>query len=1064
MVTNVHITPLSYFRLARICLLTASALLAMPGQAQGQVGEWQFSDNSGTMATDSSGYGHTAALVNGIQWIAGQDGGGVSADATKHQYISIPAIDLSRSKAVTITLWVNRTYSAEGGHVLFEATPDYSHSTTSFTFLPDDESCHGIQAALHGNAGYAANCYSQPSSGAWHHFAVVFDKRQTAGDEVRVFLDGVLQIPTRSLLAATNTNDFGDNPIYLFARGGKALFDSGEVADFRIYNTALTAAQVQEIYFSGESASLASTPAGAQQQANVSGIPGGSLNTPAPTGWQLGFDFRNTAGFVTDPSGDTYVLPTMAYPTKTNGVTFGWLSTSLVQGRNRNAALDPRLAGINFVNNGTPATFDVDLPSAGTYSLVLALGDAGYESCWVKCQVQFLDGGTVLATVTGGTINMGYFYDAKDGVWSAAAWPNNNLSQQVTLAGTRLTVVVGTSKSTGDSTPIAFLGVSQVAPPNFTLSASPASLSIRQGNQGTSTITTTISGGFNSSIALSASGVPSGTTVSFNPNPIPAPGSGSSAMTITVGSSTPLGTYPITVTGNGGGLQQNTTVTLTVTGSSIILDGHVHGVQDNGLTVSATGTVSIGTPTAGDLITCEVTFDSGNGNTLVTVSDNNNGAYAAAVPVHLNSSLGQWFGIYYKENVAPSPTGITLTTSQAQGYLAIACQAWKGVATSNSLDSGFSQLQDAVSTPNPTTGSNKTPAVNGELIVAAVGLHTSGTPTAGVSYALVDGASTTQWWPEYWIQTTATPTAGNYTWPTDTWTDMMAGFKPPPIGSFTMSASPASLSIPQGNQGTSTITTTISGGFNSSIALSASGVPSGTTVSFNPNPIAAPGSGSATMTIIVGGSTPTGTYPITVTGNGGGIQQNVTVTLTVIADPDFTISAAPGSVTILRGNQGTSTITTAIIGSFNSSISLSASGMPSGTTVTFNPNTIPAPGSGNSTMTIAVGSSTKTGTYAITVTGNGGGNQHSVTVTLTVVAQVSLSWTASTSPGVAGYNMYSSMTSGGPYTKLNPSLITTTSYYDQTVQSGFTYYYVATSVNAQGQESTYSNQATATVQ
>ena len=35
-------------------------------------------------------------------------------------------------------------------------------------------------------------------------------------------------------------------------------------------------------------------------------------------------------------------------------------------------------------------------------------------------------------------------------------------------------------------------------------------------------------------------------------------------MTITVGSNTPTGTYPITVIGNGGGIQQSTTVTLTV--------------------------------------------------------------------------------------------------------------------------------------------------------------------------------------------------------------------------------------------------------------------------------------------------------------------------------------------------------------------------------------------------------------------------------------------------------------------------------------------------------------------
>ena len=103
------------------------------------------------------------------------------------------------------------------------------------------------------------------------------------------------------------------------------------------------------------------------------------------------------------------------------------------------------------------------------------------------------------------------------------------------------------------------------AQPNFTISAAPAALSVAQGNQGTSTITTTISGGFNSAISLSASGMPSGSTVGFNANPIPAPGNGNSTMIITVGGSTPTGTYPITLTGNGEGIQQNTTVNLTVT-------------------------------------------------------------------------------------------------------------------------------------------------------------------------------------------------------------------------------------------------------------------------------------------------------------------------------------------------------------------------------------------------------------------------------------------------------------------------------------------------------------------
>lgn len=70
-----------------------------------------------------------------------------------------------------------------------------------------------------------------------------------------------------------------------------------------------------------------------------------------------------------------------------------------------------------------------------------------------------------------------------------------------------------------------------------------------------------------------------------------------------------------------------------------------------------------------------------------------------------------------------------------------------------------------------------------------------------------------------------------------------------------------------------------------------------------------------------------------------------------------------------------------------------------------------------------------------------------------------VSWTASTST-VAGYNVYRATTSGGPYTKLNTSLITTTTYSDSsTIAAGQTYYYVVTAVDSSNNESAYSNQA-----
>jgi uncharacterized repeat protein (TIGR03803 family) len=81
----------------------------------------------------------------------------------------------------------------------------------------------------------------------------------------------------------------------------------------------------------------------------------------------------------------------------------------------------------------------------------------------------------------------------------------------------------------------------------------------------------------------------------------------------------------------------------------------------------------------------------------------------------------------------------------------------------------------------------------------------------------------------------------------------------------------------------------------------------------------------------------------------------------------------------------------------------------------------------------------------------------------TVMGQVvALSWNASTS-SVAGYNVYRSGTSGGPYTRINLVLETSTAYADSSVQAGHTYYYVTTALSHNGRESSYSNQTTAVI-
>lgn len=76
---------------------------------------------------------------------------------------------------------------------------------------------------------------------------------------------------------------------------------------------------------------------------------------------------------------------------------------------------------------------------------------------------------------------------------------------------------------------------------------------------------------------------------------------------------------------------------------------------------------------------------------------------------------------------------------------------------------------------------------------------------------------------------------------------------------------------------------------------------------------------------------------------------------------------------------------------------------------------------------------------------------------------VNLSWNASTSQNVIGYNVYRGLQSGGPYNKINSVLDPNLAYTDTSVANGTTYYYVTTSVNSNDEESVYSNEAQATI-
>jgi hypothetical protein len=146
------------------------------------------------------------------------------------------------------------------------------------------------------------------------------------------------------------------------------------------------------------------------------------------------------------------------------------------------------------------------------------------------------------------------------------------------------------------------LKASQTLPNDFSMSASPTSLSVGTGRMGTVTIMTSVSMGSPSAIALTTSSLPAGVTASFNPQSV-TPGQ-NSTMTISVDPSAATGPIQFTVTGTAGQAVHTTNLSLTVTTSpandfSLSLDpSHVTINQGGTANVTLNSTVTFGSAEA----------------------------------------------------------------------------------------------------------------------------------------------------------------------------------------------------------------------------------------------------------------------------------------------------------------------------------------------------------------------------------------------------------------------------------------------------------------------------------
>ncbi|MGD0988890.1 MAG: protease pro-enzyme activation domain-containing protein [Candidatus Sulfotelmatobacter sp.] len=307
--------------------------------------------------------------------------------------------------------------------------------------------------------------------------------------------------------------------------------------------------------------------------------------------------------------------------------------------------------------------------------------------------------------------------------------------------------------------------------------------------------------------------------------------------------------------------------------------------------------------------------------------------------------------------LSDSPSSLTITQGSS-GTSTITVTDVNGFSGSVTLAaSGLPSGVTATFGTNPTTGTSV-------LTLTASATATTGTST--VTITGTSGSLTATTTVSLTVNSSATPT-------------------------FSVSASPTSVTVTQGSSGTSTITVTSTGGFNSATTLSASGLPSGVTATFSTNPVTPPANGSATstLTLTASASATVGTATVTITGTSGSTSHSTTISLTVNASsgtPNFTLSLSPSSFTIDDNGSVSTTLTVTSVNGFHSAVTLSVNEFPTdvSATASANPVTPPANGSTKVTITWTATRRAPTGSTTFELIGTSGSLTNEIPVTITV--------------------------------------------------------------------------------
>jgi len=212
--------------------------LSLAPFTHGLVGYWKFDEGSGTTASDSSGYGNTGTLSTGAStpgWTTGKVGGALSFDGVD-DYVGLPEPPAASTNINTgsVFAWIKTPNAGTGYQGIVVKQFAYG------MFLVDN--IFGIYDWVSGWRSSGVNL----ADNLWHFVGFTFENIDAAApsNNAKLYLDGELKVTVTLKLQNHNEGiviGAGNNP-------GVSQFFNGLIDEVRIYNRALSAAEISAIY------------------------------------------------------------------------------------------------------------------------------------------------------------------------------------------------------------------------------------------------------------------------------------------------------------------------------------------------------------------------------------------------------------------------------------------------------------------------------------------------------------------------------------------------------------------------------------------------------------------------------------------------------------------------------------------------------------------------------------------------------------------------------------------------------------------------------------------------